>query len=157
MRLTSSAFHDGATIPETFTHEGVDTSPPLEWSGAPKEARSFVVFCEDPEAPRGVTRHWGAFDIPAYHSSLVEGAGRPESFEDFRHAINDFGRFGYSGPRPYRYGLHHYRFRLLALDCAELPIRTHPTCAEVELVAHNHLLAEASLTGVYTGARRAAS
>lgn len=46
-------------------------------------------------------------------------------------------------------GLHRYRFRLLALDCAELAIRTHPSCAEVEAEASRHVLAEAEITALY--------
>jgi len=38
---------------------------------------------------------------------------------------------------------------LLALDCPELAIRTHPTCPEVESEARKHLLSEARMTGVF--------
>ncbi len=51
MRLGSSALVDGATIPRRFTCDGEDLSPPLEWTGAPAEARSFVLLCDDPDAP----------------------------------------------------------------------------------------------------------
>lgn len=150
MRLTSDAFSGGEKIPQEFTCEGDDRSPPLKWSGAPKETKSFVLLCEDPDAPRGVFRHWACYDIPAYHTELVEGAGRPEGFEDFRHGINDFEELGYNGPcPPHGHGVHHYHFRLLALDCAELPIRTHPTCKEVEVEARKHLLAETELVGIF--------
>ena len=33
IRLRSPAFADGGTIPQTFTCDGADRSPPLEWSG----------------------------------------------------------------------------------------------------------------------------
>jgi phosphatidylethanolamine-binding protein (PEBP) family uncharacterized protein len=33
--LTSSAFAPGAPIPEQYSCKGADTSPALEWSGAP--------------------------------------------------------------------------------------------------------------------------
>lgn len=150
MRLTSAAFADGDAIPQQFTCDGEDASPPLQWTAAPSEAKSFVLLVDDLDAADGVLRHWACFDVPAYHAALVEGAGRPEPFEDFRHGVNDFGELGYSGPRPPPGdGLHRYRFRLFALSCLELPIRTHPDCAEVETEARKHLLAEAQLTGCY--------
>jgi Raf kinase inhibitor-like YbhB/YbcL family protein len=150
MRLTSEAFPDHGEIPRHFTPDGEDISPPLRWSEAPKAAKSFVVIVDDPDAPNGPFHHWACYDIPAYHTGVVEGSGRPGSFEDFRHAVNDFDELGYIGPRPpHGDKAHHYRFRLLALDCPELQIRTHPSCAEVEREARKHLLAEASLVGLY--------
>jgi Raf kinase inhibitor-like YbhB/YbcL family protein len=105
---------------------------------------------DDPDAPRGVFHHWACYDIPPHHEGLVECAGRPEGFEDFRHAVNDFRALGYNGPcPPHGHGVHHYRFRLFALDCDSLSIRTHPSCQEVESAAKKHLLAEAQLTGLY--------
>ncbi len=150
MLLTSTAFHDGAIIPRRFTCDGENVSPPLQWTGAPVESKSVVLLCDDPDAPAGTWRHWAVFDIPSYRAELVEGAGRPEGFEDFRHAVNDFGNLGYGGPCPPRHhGLHHYHFRLLALDRAELSVRAHPSCKEVEQEARKHVLAEASLVGLY--------
>ena len=35
IKLTSSAFTEGEMIPKTFTCDGADHSPPLEWSGVP--------------------------------------------------------------------------------------------------------------------------
>ncbi len=150
MLLTSTAFHEGAVIPRRFTCDAENVSPALQWAGAPAETKSFVLLCDDPDAPAGVWRHWAVFDIPPYRVELVEGAGRPEGFEDFRHAVNDFGELGYGGPcPPHQHGVHHYHFKLLALDRAELPIRAHPSCKEVEEEATKHMLAEATLIGLY--------
>lgn len=150
MRLTSGAFAHGEAIPRQFTCDGDDFSPPLDWTGAPRETKSFVLLVDDLDAPGGIFRHWACFDIPPHHTGLLEGAGRPEGFEDFRHAVNDFGELGYNGPcPPHGHGLHRYRFRLFALDCPELTIRTHPKCEEVETLARKHLLSEARLTGLY--------
>lgn len=150
MRLLSSAFKDSMPIPRHFTCDGENISPALRWIDAPQDTKSFVLLFDDPDAPGGVFRHWAAFDIPSYHSELVEGAGRLEGFEDFRHAVNDCEELGYTGPYPpHGHPAHRYRFCLLALDVAELSIRTHPSCDEVEREARKHLLAEASLTGLY--------
>lgn len=150
MRLISKAFRDEELIPRHFACDGDNISPNLRWIDAPPDAKGFVLLFDDPEAPGGVVRHWAAYDIPAYHAELVEGAGRPGSFEDFRHAVNDFGDLGYTGPLSAQGdGPHRYCFRLLALDCVELAIRTHPTCEEVEALARAHLIAEATLVGLY--------
>jgi hypothetical protein len=92
---------------------------------------------------------WAAYDLPAYRTELVEGAGAPEGFEDFRHAMNDFGHFGYGGPS-LRHSIdrQHILFRVLALSCDELPVRTHPSCEEIEQEAEKYSIDSASLVGV---------
>ncbi|HEX9394088.1 MAG TPA: YbhB/YbcL family Raf kinase inhibitor-like protein, partial [Gemmatimonadales bacterium] len=56
--LTSTAFAEGALIPTKYTCDGADVSPPLAWSGAPTNAKSFALICDDPDAPRGTWVHW---------------------------------------------------------------------------------------------------
>jgi len=148
MRLGSSALVDGATIPKRFTCDGQDLSPPLEWSGAPAETRSFVLLCDDP--PAGTWHHWAAYDITGEHAGLAEGASRRADQEGFKQAINDFHRPGYGGPCPPRgHGPHHYHFRLLALSVNHLPLRSNPSCRDIEREARKHLIAEATLSGLY--------
>ena len=64
MRLTSSDFSDEGRIPRVCACDGEDASPALAWIDAPPAARSFVLLCNDPDAPDGVFRHWAAYDIP---------------------------------------------------------------------------------------------
>ncbi len=150
MRLCSRALVDGATIPRRFTCDGEDLSPPLEWTGARAEARSFVLLCDDPDAPAGTWHHWAVYDIPGENVGLAEGASRHADKEGFKQAINDFHRWGYGGPCPPRgHGPHHYHFRLLALSIVHLPLRKDPSCRDVEREARKHLIAEATLTGLY--------
>jgi len=148
MQLRSSAFPDGTTIPRRFTCDGTDLSPPLDWSDAPEATRSFVLLCDDPDAPAGTWRHWAAYDIPADRAALMEGAA--QQGKGFKQAINDFQQAGYGGPCPPRGGgIHRYRFRLLALAVDRLPARREPSCQAVEREANKHLLAEAILIGTY--------
>jgi Raf kinase inhibitor-like YbhB/YbcL family protein len=150
MWLRSSAFHDGSAIPRQFTREGEDLSPPLDWSDAPAETRSFVVLCDDPDAPAGTWHHWAAYDIPVDCKGLPVGAAALAGKEGFQQALNDFGKPGYGGPYPPRSdGPHHYRFHLLALSAGHLEVRKDPTCRQVEREARRHLLAEAVLVGLY--------
>lgn len=150
MRLTSTAFQNGAAIPRRFTCDGEDLSPPLQWSGAPTETQSFVLLCDDPDAPAGTWRHWAVYEIPSESMGLSENAGRGGAHQDFKQAINDFHRPGYGGPCPPRqHGIHHYHFRLLALSHRELNLSESPSYKEVEQVARKYAIAEATLIGVY--------
>jgi Raf kinase inhibitor-like YbhB/YbcL family protein len=72
MRLTSTAFADGSAIPRRFTCDGEDVSPPLNWSDAPTDTRSFALLCDDPDAPAGTWHHWAAYDIPSGLTTLVQ-------------------------------------------------------------------------------------
>jgi Raf kinase inhibitor-like YbhB/YbcL family protein len=150
MRLTSSAFSDGGAIPRRFTCEGENLSPPLRWSDAPAETRSFAVLCDDPDAPAGTWHHWAAYDIPTDRATLAEGAGRSGGAAGLKQAVNDFSRAGYGGPcPPHGHGPHHYHFRLLALSSASLTVHKGPSCRDVEREARKHLIAEAALIGLY--------
>ena len=150
MRLSSSAFADGAAIPRRFTCDGEDLSPAFAWSDAPAGTRSLVLLCDDPDAPGGTWHHWAAYDIPANQTGLAEGAAQDDDRKRFKQAINDFQKPGYGGPCPPRgHGFHHYQFRLLALAVDRRPLGSQPSCREVEREARRHVLAEAVLVGVY--------
>ena len=46
MKITSSAFQEGGNIPSKFTCDGSDTSPPLQITGVPSEAKSLCLnYC----------------------------------------------------------------------------------------------------------------
>ena len=150
MRLSSSAFSDGSAIPRRFTCDGEDLSPPLDWSDVPAGTRSFVLLCDDPDAPAGTWHHWAAYDIPAAQTGLALAAAQHADKQEFKQAINDFPRLGYGGPCPPRHhGPHHYHFRLLALSTDRLAMRRDPSCKDVERAARKHVLAEATLVGLY--------
>lgn len=150
MWLSSNAFTDGAEIPQRFTCDGENMSPPLSWGDAPTETRSFVILCEDPDAPRGTWRHWAAYDIPADVTALAPDANRHTEEYGFKQAINDFGRPDYGGPcPPHGDGSHHYHFRLLALSIDRLAIHGAQSCREVERELRRHTIAETGLVGTY--------
>ena len=150
MQLESSAFQQGTEIPKKYTCDGENVSPPLRWTGDRPGTRSYLLVCHDPDAPRGLFRHWAAYDIPPTWTELKEGYG-PESLGDgFRQAVNDFGVPGYGGPCPPKgHGAHHYHFRLMALAVETLPVASSASCAEVEAVAERHVIGEVELVGIY--------
>jgi Raf kinase inhibitor-like YbhB/YbcL family protein len=68
-----------------------------------------------------------------------------------RQATNDFVEIGYGGPCPPRgHGVHHYHFRLLALDAEKLSVKERVRCKEVEKAAQPHVIATAELVGTYS-------
>jgi Raf kinase inhibitor-like YbhB/YbcL family protein len=150
MELISSAFRDGEVMSRRFTRDGQNTSPPLSWTNAPKEAKSFALICEDPDAPRTTWYHWAIFDIPADRIGLDENVPHGVLPAGVRQAQNDFYRAGYDGPSPPRgYSPHRYRFRLFALSVSHLPLGEACMCTEVLDMARCYALAEAQLTGLY--------
>lgn len=149
MIFTIPAFAGIARMPARFTCDGADRSPGLEWSDPPAGTRSFALIVDDPDAPGGVFRHWGAYDIDSSAKGLDEGAGNAAG-APFRQAQNDFGVRGYKGPCPPRgHGVHRYRFTLLALDIAPLPAGPALKVGDLEKAAEGHVLARATAGGAY--------
>lgn len=154
--LTSSAFHHNGDIPQRHTCDGDDISPPLAWSGVPKEAKSLVLIVDDPDAPdpkapRMVWAHWLLYNLPPGNSGLPEGIKPAQLPTGTLGGINDWKRTGYGGPCP-PIGRHRYFHKLHALDCL-LPDLKHPTKTKLEKAMQGHVLADAILIGMY--ARRA--
>ena len=160
LHLSSPAFTEGGTIPKAFTCNGADKSPPLQWSGIPKAARSLVLICDDPDAPAGTWSHWVVFNLPPDVTSLEEGiaaelTAAPEPRPAVKQALrttmqgkNDFGKIGYGGPCPPS-GTHRYVFRLYALDRG-LDVPAGANRALVLKAIEGHVLAEGKLTAKYT-------
>lgn len=150
LTLTSPAFAEGDRIPVKYTRDADNLSPPLAWSGAPAGTKSFALVVEDPDAPRGTFRHWGVFNIPADRDRLPESIETGPAARPLRFARNDFGNARYDGPQPPRgHGVHHYHFRLMALDVPSLAIPGDAGVEAIRREAGKHSLAEAEVIGVY--------
>jgi len=153
MELTSPAFKANGLIPQKHTCRGADVSPALSWSGAPKNAKSFALVMDDPDAPPGTWVHWVLYDIPAESSGLQEGVARMETLSDgSKHGlcwgVDQFTNVGYYGPCPPPGKPHHYFFRLYALD-AKLGLGPKAGKPELLKAMQGHVLAQAELTGLY--------
>jgi phosphatidylethanolamine-binding protein (PEBP) family uncharacterized protein len=55
--VSSSAITAGAAIPQRFTCDGDNRSPPLAWSGVPAGIVELALVVDDPDAPRGTYVH----------------------------------------------------------------------------------------------------
>lgn len=147
--LTSTAFTEGRPIPTEHTGDGADSSPPLAWSGQPRETACLTLLCEDPDAPRGIWTHWVLFNLPPTVNSLAAGVPiTPELAGSGLQGKNDFGKIGYGGPAPPPGKPHHYFFRLYALD-ALLKLEAGATRSQVLAAMKGHVLAETHLMGTY--------
>jgi hypothetical protein len=145
MQLKSTAFEPLGRIPKKHTGEGLDVSPPLTWSGVPKETKAFALVCHDPDAPLVTTHgygfvHWVLYNVPKSVAKLAEGE------DAYTSGANSFGKPGYGGPLPPEgHGIHHYYFWLLALrDDRELPpgLSMHDLFAAIEpdVIGMNRLI-----------------
>jgi Raf kinase inhibitor-like YbhB/YbcL family protein len=130
------------------------------------------------DLPRVEFFHWTLIDIPAVTTQIAAGSfangvtprgkGGPaianSPIAGARHGINDYtgwfaqdkdmsgSYFGYDGPCPPWNDaiVHHYIFTLYALDIASVPVDGSFTAAQVRQAIAGHILAEASITGLYT-------
>jgi Raf kinase inhibitor-like YbhB/YbcL family protein len=142
MKITSSAFHEGANIPSKFTCDGSDTSPPLQIAGVPSGAKTLVLIVDDPDAPSGLFTHWLVWNIPPQTGSIAEGSA-PQGVQ----GANDFGKSGYRGPCPPP-GTHRYSFKIFALD-HELELRSGAKRSQVDAAMKGHVIAQGELVGRY--------
>jgi Raf kinase inhibitor-like YbhB/YbcL family protein len=146
--IASSAFSNMQVIPKQFTADGKNISPPLSFHGQPAATKSLALICSDPDAPMGIWDHWVFYNIPASAKGLEAAVPpNPVLADGARQALNSFGKPGYGGPEPPSGKLHHYHFKLYALDQASLKEVSNKSA--LLLAIRGHVLAECELIGTY--------
>lgn len=154
--ITSSAFVQGHPIPKKYTGEGADVSPPLAWTGLPEGTKELALICDDPDAPRAEPWvHWVVYKIPATATGLPEGVPKRSHLKEPAAALQgknswpDGENIGYGGPMPpIGHGVHHYYFKLYALD-TELDVEPELDKKTLLEKMQGHVLAEEVLLGTY--------
>ncbi|HUK90266.1 MAG TPA: YbhB/YbcL family Raf kinase inhibitor-like protein, partial [Blastocatellia bacterium] len=148
LQLSSDAFGDGRRIPTDYTCDGSNVSPPFSWTGAPVTAKSFALIWEDRDAgPRNAV-HWVIYNIPAAVRTLPSRVPPDITLDDgTKQGRNGSGRIGYTGPCPAPGNPHRNLIHLYALDSMLDP--EGPTRDDVQKAMKGHVLAEASLAGIY--------
>lgn len=166
MALRSPAFEDGETIPERYTCDGANATPPLTFEGVPGFAASLALTVVDPDGNDWI--HWAAWNIPPDSAGLGEQVPAGDLPDGTRQAANDFARGfaagdqfpggaevriqGWDGPCPPR-GTHRYVFTLYALTgTIDLPTGTPggEILAALEAArSDGSLVGEAVLVGLY--------
>jgi Raf kinase inhibitor-like YbhB/YbcL family protein len=163
------AWKDAPAGTRSFVLTCIDTDVPTKLDDVNKEGRTVPA-----DLPRGEFVHWLMANIPAECGELSNGScsdeitphgkqqpfGPPGSLQ----GVNDYtGWFagdadmggtylGYDGPcPPWNDSLvHHYHFRVYALDTQSLSLQPGFTLAELRAAIAGHVLAEAVLTGTYS-------
>lgn len=153
LSLTSPAFRHGQAVPRKHSGDGDDVSPALQWTGAPQDTRELALIVDDPDAPTPEPWvHWVIYGIPATQTQLPEGIATVERLSVPPGAVqglNSWNSVGYRGPAPpKKHGVHHYHFRIYALDA---PLSLPPRLTKQELLEamDGHILAQAELIGTY--------
>jgi Raf kinase inhibitor-like YbhB/YbcL family protein len=149
LNVTSSAITQGATVPKKYTGDGADMSPPLAWSAGPAGTKSYALSCEDPDAPSGTWWHWILFNMSPKTQQLGESVPKAATLaQGVIQGANDFHKPGYNGPAPPAGKLHHYNFKIMALDTV-LSLGANCSKEAFKSAIKGHVLAEGQLTGVY--------
>jgi Raf kinase inhibitor-like YbhB/YbcL family protein len=150
--IESTAFKHKQPIPEQYTCDGADISPPLSWSNVPAGTKSIVLICDDPDAPAKTWVHWVVYALPATIDSLPENMPKTDTLPiGGKQGKTDFNRVGWNGPCPPG-GTHRYFFRLYAIDTT-LNLPAGKTRAEIEKSMNGHILATGELVGTYARKR----
>ena len=150
--VTSSAFGEGDRIPSDFTCDGVNMSPPIEWSGVPANTGSLAVIVDDPDAPSGNWVHWLVYDLSPSLTQLPAGIPKGERLSGGGlQGRTDFGALGYGGPCPPK-GTHRYFFKVYALD-AMLNLKPGVTKADLLKAMEGRILGQGELMGRYSRKR----
>lgn len=146
MNVKSSGFKNEEFIPQKYTCDGEDISPPLEWDTV-SSAKTYAVIVEDPDAPGGTFIHWVIYNIK--NNKLPENIKKSEKTEYGVQGLNDFDRVGYGGPCPPRtHPPHRYYFNIYAID-VELPVKSKVTADMLKRMMQGHIIDQGVIMGKY--------
>lgn len=149
IQLQSSAFTANASIPEKYTCDGADRSPPLNWNTLPAQTQSLVLIADDPDAPGGTFVHWVLYNLSPQTLQLSAGiAPSPQGPGNSSQGKNGFGRIGYRGPCPPS-GTHRYFFKIYALN-QKIELEPGAKKSTVILAIKDHIIATGELIGQYS-------
>ena len=144
MNITSSAFENNQPIPQKYSCNGENVSPPLSIREIPEGTRSLAILVDDPDAPAKVWVHWLIWNINPKSSVILEG-NVPEGTVK---GSNDFNNTGWEGPCPPS-GTHRYFFRVYALD-KTIDLSEGARRSDMEKAIEGHVIDSAELVGLYS-------
>jgi Raf kinase inhibitor-like YbhB/YbcL family protein len=147
-QLTSTDFEADGAIPAKYTCTGANVSPALTWTDPPPGTQSFALIVDDPDAPTATPAvHWLIYAIRPTQRSLQEGTQKKATLPDgSRQGKNTTGKVGYSGPCPDPGKVHHYFFKLYALDYTP-DLKAKEKVGDIEAAIKDHVLAKSELIG----------
>jgi len=145
MKLTSPVFNHQQSISTRYTCDGINISPPLNWSEVPTKTNSLVLIMDDPDAPSGTWDHWIVFNLPINMSSLPEGIKQFPIGTKF--GKNSWGKTEYGGPCPPD-KQHRYFFKLYALNTV-LTLANGASKEQIQHAMKDYIIKKTELIGLY--------
>ena len=154
LKLHSSAFEDGKTIPTKYAYTyipgGKNISIPLSWSGAPAETKSFALAIVDLHPIANNWVHWFVINMPKNVTSLPESASTKHMPSGSKELYNSFGELGFGGPGPPKgSGAHKYEITLYALNVEKLELTDNASLIAFKKAIEGKVVATAKIIGVY--------
>lgn len=143
MKIESDVFIDHDKIPTLYTCNGEGKQPPLKISGVVEKAESLALIVDDPDAPSGDFVHWIMWNISP-ETLRIENEIPPLGAIEGYTSLN---KPGWVAPCPPS-GIHHYNFKLYALDSTLFLPASSDKKALVQAM-EGHILEESILIGLY--------
>jgi len=72
LTMMSTAFADGAVLPDIYAEEISEISPPLRWQDAPRNTAELVLIVDEPKESGPAIVHWVVYNIPPNSNELGE-------------------------------------------------------------------------------------
>ncbi len=145
LSVSSPDFPAGGALPRSASKDGDGIPPAIGWGNPPETARSFVLVCEDPDAPLPEPfAHWLVYGIPA-DMTMLDATTRAAVREGKNSNLQV--SFAPAAPPP-GHGLHHYHFQVFALD---MELGLNPGVGRHELLEsmRGHVVAWGEVVGTY--------
>lgn len=153
--VKSNAFNSGEAIPIKYVCTsipgGSGISIPLQWSGAPKNTKSFAIFMYDTHPVAKNFVHWSVINIPNNVVELKAGVSGTENMpKGSVELINSSSKIGYMGPcPPVGTGKHQYKIIVYALNTETLNLSGSTSLSHFKSAVSGKVLAESELIGYY--------
>ncbi len=135
LTITSPNFENWKLIPANFTCDGKDLFPDIEVDNIPYEAKSLLLYVEDPDAPGWEFIHLMAANIPVRHDKEII---TKEVLEQSVLWTNYFQNLWYNWPCPPKQEIHHYYFRVFAFT-KDLNLKTWFTFEDMTNIINNNV------------------
>ena len=143
MKIESDIFINNGRIPALYTCDGKGTQVPLKISDVPEKAKSLALIIDDPDAPSGDFVHWIVWNIDPQTLNIENSSVPAGAIEGY----TSLDRLGFVAPCPPS-GIHHYNFKLYALDTI-LSIPKSSNKADLVRAMAQHIIDSATLVGLY--------
>jgi len=153
--VSSPVLKSGQPIPQDYTADGKNVSPPITWTNAPASTKEFAVIMDDPDVPMPQPFvHWVIYKIPATANGLPENipidaaTPMPAAIAGAVQGVSGFRRPIYRGPAPPPGKVHNYHFTVYALD-ANLDLQAGLNKQQLLDAIKGHVIGQGELVATY--------